>query len=388
MRKSICVVTGTRAEYGLLKPVISRIVADESLDLKLVVTGMHLSPEFGSTYKEIEKDGFPIDEKIEVILSSDTNAAMSKAVGLAIISFSDYFKRIKPDMVVILGDRYEIFAVATAAAIEHLPIAHLCGGDTTEGAIDEFLRHSITKMSYLHFTSTAQYKKRVEQLGESPDRVYNVGATGVENILNVELMDKSDLERSIGFKLDTDFALVTFHPATMEEATAGEQVNELFNALDQFKDIKFIFTKANSDANGRIINQMIDEYVNNNPNTVAFTSLGIVRYLSAMKYAIMVIGNSSSGIYEAPSFRIPTINIGDRQKGRLQGETVINCEANAQEIVDAINLGRSIEFRNSLIDTRSPYEGSNPSQEIVNIIKEYLNNDKIDLKKKFYDLEV
>ena len=276
------------------------------------------------TYKEIEKDGIKIDEKIEILLSADTPSAISKSMGLAMISFADYFEKLKPDMLIVLGDRYETLAIATVAMNKRIPIAHLHGGETTEGAIDESIRHAITKMSYLHFTSTEEYRNRVIQLGEDPERVFSVGAIGIENILNEKLMSKLELEKSINFVLDKPYAIVTFHPVTLEENNSKEQVKELLDSLDTFNDMKFIFTKANADSGGRVINEMIDNYVNSHENAVAFNSLGLTRYLSALKYCTMVIGNSSSGLLEVPSFGIPTINIGDRQKGRLQADSIIN----------------------------------------------------------------
>lgn len=382
--KKICIVTGTRAEYGLLKPVIERILTEPELKLYLVATGMHLAPEFGLTYKEIEQDGIIIDEKVEILLSSDTNAGMTKSTGLAMLAFADYFARKRPDMLLVLGDRFEIFAVAAAAAMAEIPIAHLYGGDTTEGAVDEFFRHSITKMSYLHFTATKQYKKRVEQLGESPDRVFYVGALGVENILNVKLLTRQELEDSIGFQLDQAYALVTFHPATMEADDAEEQFRQLLEAIDQFEQMKFLFTKANSDAKGRAINRMLDDYVAERENCAAYPSLGMRRYLSAMKYAAMVIGNSSSGLYETPSFKIPTINIGDRQRGRIQADSVINCEPAMEKIFQAIQEGLVKDCSN----TTNPYQGVSPSQDIVRMVKKCLLEDKIDLKKTFWDITV
>lgn len=387
MIKKICVVTGTRAEYGLLKPLITIINNDEDLKLQLVATGMHLSHEFGATYREIEEDGFVIDEKIEIVLSSNSNVGVSKSIGLAVISFSEYFERNRPDILIILGDRYEAFAVAVAAAVGKIPIAHISGGDTTEGVTDEFFRHSITKMSYLHFPGIIESKKRIEQLGEDAGRVFSVGELGVENILILKYLAKDELENSINFKLDKPFVLVTFHPATIEDNTAEEQFVELLSAIDCFKDLKFIFTKANSDANGRLINKLIDEYVLENNNSIAFTSLGLIRYLSAMRFCAFVLGNSSSGIVEAPSFKIPTVNIGDRQRGRNQSVSIINCSPKKYAIVEAMNKALSKEFRNSIIDVKNPYEGENTSKTIVNIIKDFLFNNKIDLKKKFYDLE-
>lgn len=386
--KRICVVTGTRAEYGLLKPLLAGLLSDSSFSVHLVATGMHLCPEFGFTYREIEHDGLHIDEKIEIMLSSDTNIGMTKSTGLAMISFAEYFARKRPDLLVVLGDRFEIFACATAAALAQIPIAHLYGGDTTEGATDEFLRHSITKMSYLHFTATNFSKHRVEQLGESPDRVFNVGALSVENILKLPLLENPALQASIGFALDTAFALVTFHPVTLENGSAEQQFEELLAALSEFQNMKFIFTKANSDANGRVINLMIDQYVAKNSNCIAFSSMGLLRYLSAMKLATMVIGNSSSGLYETPSFHLPTINIGDRQKGRLQPGSIINCDPVKDDIVAAIQKGLSPEFLKVCKNVSNPYGDGNTSQKIITVIKDFLMNKKINIKKQFYDIEV
>ncbi len=386
--KKICIITGTRAEYGLLSPLIKKIDEDKELKLQLVVTGMHLSPEFGLTYKQIEEDGYKIDEKVEMLLSSDTSVGISKSMGLAMISFSEVIERLKPDMVVVLGDRYEIFAICSVCSIFKVPIAHLYGGETTEGAFDECFRHSITKMSYLHFTSTNEYRNRVIQLGEQPNRVFNVGAIGIENIKNMKLLSKEELEESINFKLDSRYVLVTFHPVTLENNTSEKQFKNLLDALDSMKNLNVIFTKSNSDTDGRIINKMIDEFVSKDTKKyVAFTSMGSLRYLSAMKYCDVIIGNSSSGIVEAPSFKIPTINIGDRQKGRIQAKSVINCEPNKKDIKEALNKSLSKEFIEYIKDTINPYEQDNVSLKIIEEIKYFLYNNKIDLKKKFYDLE-
>lgn len=324
----ICVITGTRAEYGLLKPIINKIKDDKQLGLQLVVTGMHISPEFGLTYKEILQDGFEISDKIEVLLSSDTPVGISKSIGLGIIGFAELFEKSKPDIVIILGDRYEIFAVASAAMIANIPIAHIHGGETTEGLIDEAIRHSITKMSYIHFPCTEEYRRRIIQLGESPDRVFNVGALGCENIKKIKFIDKEALKEELNIDFEKKVALLTFHPVTLDIFKAEKQFKEVLSAIDCFEDLQVIFTKANSDTGGRIINYLIDEYVRKNSNRcIAFSSLGQVRYLSAMKYCSFVIGNSSSGILEAPVLNKPTINIGDRQKGRIQLESIINCEA-------------------------------------------------------------
>ena len=384
--KKVCIVTGTRAEYGLLRTLIKKIDNDNDLELQLVVTGMHLSPEFGLTYQEIEQDGFMITERNEMLLSSDTPNGITKSVGLGTIGFADIFTRIAPDMVVILGDRYEALAAAIAAMIHRIPIAHIHGGELTEGLIDESIRHAITKMSMLHFTTTEEYRNRVIQLGEQPDRVFCVGALGVENIKTQVLMSKQELEKSIDFKLDMPYMLVTFHPVTLEDGTAKEQFENLLRALDRIEGYRIIFTKANSDTDGRIINQKIDTYVGKNEGkATAFTSLGMVRYLSALKYCEMVVGNSSSGIIEVPSFHIPTVNIGDRQKGRVRGKSVVDCGYTSEEIANAIYTAQMMNKNNTLLNEDNPYEGKNTSENILRLIKNYLTTD-IDLKKHFYEI--
>lgn len=386
--KKVCIVSGTRAEYGLLKPLIKRVKDDTQLELQLVVTGMHLSPEFGLTYKEIENDAFEINEKVEILLSSDSSIGISKSMGLALISFSEVFERIKPDILIVLGDRYEIFSAVSAAMIANIPIAHLHGGEATEGLIDEAIRHSITKMSYLHFTSAEEYRKRVIQLGEDPERVYNVGAISVEIIKELELLSKEELEKELGITFDSKIALLTFHPVTLENNSAEKQFNELLKAMDRYKDIKIIFTRSNSDTYGRIINKLIDDYVAlNSDRCIQFTSMGQLRYLSAMKYCDFVIGNSSSGILEAPILKKPTINIGDRQKGRIQMDSIVNCEPIEKDIVEAIEKVISKEF-NKTIDTMvNPYGEGKVSETILDIIKKFLQEDKIQLKKQFYDID-
>lgn len=386
MKKIISVLTATRAEYGLLKPVITKLLKSEELDVRIVVTGMHLSAKYGFTYKEVEEDGFAIDEKIDILEDSTTEDAISKSMGTALIEFSDYFRKLKPDMLMVLGDRYETLAVCCAAMNARIPIAHLYGGETTEGAVDEAIRHAITKMSYLHFTSTLEYRKRVIQLGESPDRVYQVGALGIENILKTNLLSMGQLERSIQFKLDKPYGVVTFHPVTLENNTVKEQFHNLLCAMDKHDELKYIITKANADANGVIINEMIDQYVAGHDNVIAYPSLGMLRYLSALKYCSMVIGNSSSGIIEAPSFGIPTINIGDRQKGRIQSNSIINCRAETDSINEAIESALSSEFIKRAKNTVNPYGDGHTSNRIVNVIREYLLENKISLKKKFYDI--
>lgn len=385
--KKICILTATRAEYGLLKPIIKKLMLEQEFDVRIIVTGAHLSTEFGLTYKEIELDGIIIDEKIEILLSSDTPTAISKSMGLALISFSSYFERQKPDMLIVLGDRYETLAVCIAAMNERIPIAHLYGGEITEGAVDDSIRHAITKLSYLHFTSTDAYRNRVIQLGEQPDRVFCVGAIGIENILQEKLLSKSDLESEINFSLDLPYVMITFHPVTLEDNSAQNQFQELLKALEKYTNMKMIFTKANADTNGRIINSMIDEFTKHNNNAIAFSSMGSLKYLSALKYCKLVIGNSSSGLLEAPSFCIPTINIGDRQKGRLQASSVVNCEPIEEEVIAAIDKALDAEFAEIVRKTKNPYGNGDTSSKIIQVIKSVFTS-KIDLKKKFYDCKV
>lgn len=385
MRK-VCVVTGTRSEYGLLYWLMKEIETDDDLKLQVIATGMHLSPEFGLTYKEIEKE-FKINKKIEMLLSSDTSIGISKSMGLAQISFAEAYEELKPDIVVVLGDRYEIFSAVSAAVIARIPIAHLHGGETTEGAFDEYIRHSITKMSHLHFTATEEYRNRVIQLGEHPNRVFNVGGMGIENIKRLKLLSQEELENSIDFKLNKKNILVTFHPVTLENSTAREQFKELLDVIDELKDTNIIFTKANSDTDGRVINQMIDEYVvKNSSKSICFISLGQLRYLSALQFIDAVVGNSSSGLLEAPSFKIATINIGDRQKGRLEANSVIDCESNKGSILQAFDKLYSRDFQNNLRDSINPYGDGCAS---IKIIEELKKADlKNILKKSFYDLKI
>ena len=386
--KRIGIMTGTRAEYGLLKSLMQEINKDNDLELYLIVSGMHLSPEFGMTYQEIEEDGFEINAKVEMLLSSDSPAGISKSIGLGVIGFADEFQRADLDMLILLGDRYEALSAAICALVMRIPIAHLHGGELTEGAIDEGIRHSITKMSYLHFTSTEQYRDRVIQLGENPERVFYVGALGVENIKKINLMTKEELEKSIHFEIDENTVVVTYHPVTLENNTVEEQFLNLLEVLDRNPKIRMIFTKANADTNGRIVNELIDKYTaQNSERACAFMSLGQKRYLSALKYCRIVIGNSSSGIIEAPSFGKPIINIGDRQKGRICADSVINCGYTQQEIQQAMETALTKEFENKASNCRNPYEKENTAANIISVIKDYLLNDKIKLKKGFYDIK-
>ena len=385
MRK-ICVVTSTRAEYGLLYWLLKEIKADSELKLQLIVTGMHLSPEFGLTYKEIEKE-FKIDKKIEILSSSHTSLDICAEMARVYEKFAPALAELKPDILVLLGDRYEIFGVAGVASIMQIPIAHIHGGETTQGAFDEAFRHSITKMSHIHFAATNEYANRIIQLGEDPSRVFNVGGPGIENIKKLNLLNKDEFEKSIDFRLAKKNILITFHPVTLENSSAREQFNELLNALDELEETNFIFTKANSDTDGDVINKMIDEYVSeNSQKAVAFASLGQLRYLSAIKFVDIVLGNSSSGLLEVPSFKKATINIGDRQKGRARASSVIDVRPIKEEILAAIKRAYSKEFEQTLKDTINPYDGGNPSKKMVKILKEI----KLDgiLKKKFYDIGI
>ena len=386
--KKVCIVTGTRAEYGLLKPVIDKVYHSDLLELQLVVTGMHLSTEFGLTYKEIEEDGYPITSKVEMLLGSDTPVGITKSMGVAMIGFADCFDQNKPDIVVILGDRYEMLAAASAAMIARIPIAHIHGGELTEGIIDEAIRHSITKMSHIHFTTVEEYRKRVIQLGESPSTVYNLGALGVENAKKVNLLPKEELENMIGFQFHFPTIMVTYHPVTLEKTFAQKQFEEILDVIDRHKEISVIFTKANADTDGRIINEMIDEYVNLNKDRCrGYTSLGQKKYLSALQFCDAVVGNSSSGIIEVPSFKIPTVNIGDRQKGRARAESVIDCGNGGDQIDAALMKALSVEFIDKISGIKNPYEGEKTSEKIVEIISKRVY-EGIDIRKKFYDIEV
>lgn len=384
MRK-ICVITGSRAEYGLLSGLMRAIKQDNELQLQIIATNMHLSPEFGLTYKEIEKDGFIIDKKVEMLLSSDTPNATSKSVGLATIGFADAFEDLKPDMIVVLGDRYEILSAVSTALFYKIPVAHLHGGEITEGAYDDCIRHAITKMSHLHFTSTEEYRKRVIQMGENPANVHYVGAIGVENIKNIEPLSKVELEESLNFKFGDKSLLVTYHPVTLENNTASEQCKNLLEALNEFPDYNIIFTLPNSDTDGRIIIKMIQDYVRiNSDRCMCIPSLGLKRYLSTLKYVDAVIGNSSSGIIEVPSFGIPTLDIGDRQKGRIAAESVIHCGTSKTEIIKGMEFILSSNFRDFVKDVVNPYSRPQTTQSILREIKK-INLDNL-IHKSFYNL--
>lgn len=385
MRK-ICVVTATRAEYGLLKCLLDDIKLDNELELQLIVTGTHLSPEFGQTIQQIEADGFNVDKKIEILLSSDTCVGVTKSMGLALISFGEAFDELKPDIVLVLGDRYELIPIVSAANMARIPVAHLSGGELTEGAIDESIRHAVTKLSHLHFTAIEEYSNRVIQMGEQPDRVFTVGEVGLDNLQRIELLSLDAFEQSIEKKLDNKNLLITYHPETTKDKLEVEHdFRELLSSLDATENTLLIFTKANADVGGRLINKMIDDYVAANQNkAIEFSSLGQLRYLSALQYVDAVVGNSSSGIVEAPSFKVATINIGDRQKGRIRASSTQDVNMCQQEITKAINNLYTEDMIDLLKTVVNPYSKGNSSANITNVLKNY---DLIKLKtKKFYDI--
>lgn len=376
----IAVFTGTRAEYGLLYWLLKDIQAHPSLELQLLVSAMHLSPEFGMTYKQIESDGFKITEKVEMLLSSDSAVGTVKSMGLGVIGFADALDRMKPDLLIILGDRFEALAAAQAAMILRVPIAHIHGGEVTEGAYDDAIRHAITKLSLLHFTSTDNHRNRVIQLGEHPNRVFNVGAVGLDHLQRTELMSVNKLSASLDFKLDKPYFLVTYHPVTAASEPAKESFSNLLQALDQFPNHQVILTYPNADDGGREIIPLLEEYAAKKPERVlAIPSLGQKRYLSAVKHAQAVVGNSSSGIIEVPSFKVPTINIGERQRGRMSAKSVISCPPTTQAISKALSSGLKNDFSKVI----NPYGKGQASEAIL---KEVLNAD-LSAIKSFYDLQ-
>lgn len=385
MRK-ICVVTGTRAEYGLLSRLMKLIKDSDQTELQIIATNMHLSPKYGNTYLEIEKDGFVIDKKIPILdeEKDDANATI-KSMAKALSGFADAYDELKPDMIVVLGDRYEILAAATAALIERIPIAHIHGGEITEGAYDDAIRHSITKMSHLHFTSTEEYRNRVIQLGEQPDRVFYVGALGVENIKKLPLLSKEAIERDIQFKLDENTILVTYHPVTLGNHTAEQDIKEFISALEERKDLRVFFTMPNSDTGSQAIVDAINGFVSSNKDrAVAYKSLGIKRYLSVMNNVGAVVGNSSSGILETPSFGIPTLNIGERQKGRMAADSVLNCDTDKNSIIKGLDGIMSKAFKQKASMALNPYDKEGTAQAIFDVISSYPFS-KLG-QKQFYDL--
>lgn len=383
--KKVAVVTGSRAEYGLLKPLLQAIRNSDQIQLQLLVTGMHLMPEFGNTYLQIEEDGFTIDTKIDDGLKGDTAKDIAKAVGRATIGFAEAYHTLRPELLVVLGDRSEILAAVTAAVLFNIPVAHIHGGETTEGAYDEFIRHAITKMSHLHFASCEVYRKRIIQLGEYPSTVFNVGAIGIDSIREMNFLDKEEFQRAIDFRLAKHSVLITFHPVTLEKNKAKKQFRSLLKALETLEDTSLIFTKPNSDKDGIVIGEMIDNYVNSKTDkAIAFFSLGQQRYLSALKHVDFVIGNSSSGIIEVPYFKIPTINIGDRQKGRISPDSVIHCNVKTKNIKEAIQKVKSIDFIEKIQTQKQLYGDGYATEKIM---EQLIKWDTNSIKKTFYDLK-
>lgn len=384
-RFPICVLTTTRADYGILRPLLSALSEDGALELRLAVTGSHLSGDFGMTVREIEADGFPIDARIPILQVEDHS--MSRELSRAVEGFGDYFRARPPALLIALGDRYEAFAACAAAVCACVPIAHLHGGETTEGAVDEYFRHCITKMSYLHFTAAEAYRRRVIQLGEDPARVFNVGGLGVENALHTEFLTPEQLENELDFPLfSRPYVVTTFHPVTLEPGLAKTQLGELLAAIAGREDLHFLITKSNADTGGWDINKRLDAFAEEHPNCRVVASLGMRRYMSALKYALCVLGNSSSGLTEAPSFGIPTVNVGDRQRGRIQAESVINCRPERADILCALERACSPEGRALAARAVNPYGDGNTSKRICRVVKETLLAGGIDLKKKFCDI--
>lgn len=384
--RKVCIVTGTRAEYGLLYWLMREVQDDPNLELQIVATGMHLSPEFGLTYQDIEADGFEIDEKVEMLLSSDTPVGVAKSIGVGTIGFAEAFDRLAPDVVVVLGDRFEVLSATQAALVARFPVAHIHGGETTEGVVDETIRHSVTKMAYLHFVATDTFRQRVIQLGEQPDRVFNVGAPGLDYLRRLDLMGREELEEYLDFELGDPTLLVTYHPTTLQEVSPEESISKLLEALGNFPEACFIFTKANADAGGRIINRRISDFVEEQGDRARlYDSLGQRRYLSVLHHADVVIGNSSSGVIEAPAIPVPTVNIGTRQKGRPRAKSVIDCEESSPRIAQSIQEALSSKFRSQLDDVQSPYGDGAASPRICKQLRTLSLNS---VTKSFYDLPV
>ena len=387
-KHQIGVITGTRAEYGLLRNLIFKLKENKSIDFKLIVTGAHLCEKFGNTQSEIIKDEINNYIKVPIPIDDDSKDGMSLSAGIAMSNFAKLFSKYKPDLLIVLGDRYEIFSAVSAAHLAGIRVAHIGGGDITEGAVDDAIRHCITKMSNLHFPGCEQSRKRIIQMGEQPQYVFNVGEPGVENCLDLEKMSRKALAESLNFDIvNSDYSLVTFHPVTMENNTGAEQVYELIHAMDKLKDMYFIITMANADAGGRAINDIWIKEGKKRKNWLVVTSLGVVRYLSAMKYAKLVIGNSSSGIIETPSMGIPTINIGDRQKGRMMAESVISCLPIEKDISNSMNIALTDDFQKASKHVYSPFGNGNTTDQIICYVLDYLNSKQENNEKHFYDID-
>jgi GDP/UDP-N,N'-diacetylbacillosamine 2-epimerase (hydrolysing) len=384
MIRKICVVTGSRAEYGLLRWIMTTIDNTPGLQLQIIATGMHLSPEFGLTFREIEGDGFTIDRKVEMLINADTASSTAKSMGLGMIGFSDALKELQPDLLLVLGDRFEIFSAVAAALVAAIPVGHIHGGEVTEGAFDESIRHAITKMSHIHFVAADEYRNRVIQMGEQPTRVFTVGGLGVDAIKKVQLLERSELEAALQFSFGPRNLLVTFHPVTLEKDVSLAQGIAMLDALGELKDTNLIFTLPNADAGNYALSSAIKEFVAQRNNACVFASLGQLRYLSCLQYVDGVVGNSSSGLLEAPSFGKATINIGNRQQGRLKSSSVIDCDGTKQSILHGLHRMYSDEFRKSLVTAVNPYGDGGASTRIVEILSDFPFDNFI--KKPFYDL--
>lgn len=386
MKRKICFITGTRAEFGLLRSLMQEINNSLECELQIVATGMHLSSEYGLTYKEIEQAGFEIDYKVDMQLSSDSATAITKSIGIGVIGFAEAYEYLQPDLLVVLGDRFELISAVTAALIASIPVAHLHGGETTEGAFDEAIRHSVTKMSHLHFVAAPEYARRVIQLGEHPERVFLVGGLGVDAIKQIKLLTREELEKSLHFKLGKKNLLVTFHPVTLGSKSSTSEMAELLKALDQLRDTHLIFTMPNADTGNHELTAMLREFVLERHHTCAFNSLGQLRYLSCVSQVDGVVGNSSSGLLEVPSFKKGTINIGSRQHGRLKAKSVIDCNPNRESILKALSKLYSLEFQDGLKDVVNPYGDGGASKKIAAILEKCVLDDLV--RKSFYDLSV
>lgn len=378
----IAVVTATRAEYGILQPLIRKLDNDRDIELQLLVTGTHLSEKYGNTQKEIETDGFTIFKRFPILTDGNTTSDISFIMANALKQFAVYFAEENPSCVIVLGDRTEMLGICAAAMNAGVPIVHLHGGELTEGAVDDCVRHAITKLAYLHFPSAEVYRKRIIQMGEDPERVFHVGALGVENILSVPLSEKDEICAEAGIPAGMKYAVVTFHPVTMENGSEKEQVENLIAAMEIKSEYFYLITKANADAGGDFVNTMLEEYTSHCDHAILVASLGMRRYLSAVKYAEFVLGNSSSGIIEAPSLGTPTVNIGERQKGRLMADSIVNCQSETEDIVKAIEQAAGMEHTPSFL-----YGDGKTSDKIVEILKTTFGGGELSLKKKFYDIE-
>lgn len=385
-KRKVAVITGTRAEYGLLYWIIKGIHEDSNLELQLFVTGMHLSPTFGMTVDVIEKDGFPIAARVPILEESDTEDAIAVSMGKGMIAFADIYKRLRPDIILILGDRFELLAAVAASLPFCIPVAHISGGESSEGLIDEPIRHAITKMSHLHFTSTEKYRKRVIQMGENPERVFCVGSPALDNVYKLALLDRNTLLRELNIETDKPLGVVTFHPVTLERNTAEMQIVELLKALECTLDIFWVITMPNADTEGRVIIREIKKFGNEHRDKIrVFISLGQVRYLSLLKHAVIMVGNSSSGIVESPAFELPVINIGDRQRGRIRTKNILDVQrCERKPIADAIQRAISIEFKRSLQGLENPYGNGTASEQILEILRYACLGEEL-IKKRFYD---